>query len=66
MNQGYDRVLAILTGHFGDTLSPMNIIGVSPENDYFHLFDYWRWDEDNINSKLVNEYDWEVAPDTSA
>ena len=35
------------------------------KNDYFHLFDYWRWDEDNINSKLVNEYDWDVAPDTS-
>ena len=48
-----------------DTLSGEYHRSFTQKNDYFHLFDYWRWDEDNINSKLVNEYDWEVAPDTS-
>ena len=44
-----------------DTLSGEYHRSFTQKNDYFHLFDYWRWDEDNINSKLVNEYDWEVA-----
>ena len=48
-----------------DTLSGEYHRSFTKKNDYFHLFDYWRWDEDLINSKLVNEYDWEIAPDTS-
>ena len=48
-----------------DTLSGEYHRSFTTKNDYFHLFDYWRWDEDLINSKLVNEYDWEIAPDTS-
>jgi glucosamine--fructose-6-phosphate aminotransferase (isomerizing) len=35
-------------------------------SDYFHVFDYWRWDEDTINKTLINEYDWECAPDTNS
>ncbi len=48
-----------------DTLSGEYHRSFTKKNDYFHLFDYWRWDEDLINSNLVNEYDWEIAPDTS-
>ncbi len=48
-----------------DTLSGEYHRSFTKKNDYFHLFDYWRWDEDLINSKLVNEFDWEIAPDTS-
>ena len=32
---------------------------------YFHIFDYWRWDEPQIDDVLLNEYDWEKAPDTN-
>lgn len=28
-----------------------------------HIFDYWRWDEKQIDDTLA-EYDWEKAPDT--
>lgn len=33
--------------------------------DYFHVFDYWRWDEHIIDDCLLNEYSWEKAPDTN-
>ena len=63
------KAMTEIIGYFNrslwDTLSGEYHRSFTQKNDYFHLFDYWRWDEDNINSKLVNEYDWEVAPDTS-
>jgi glucosamine--fructose-6-phosphate aminotransferase (isomerizing) len=34
------------------------------EQDHLFMFDYLRWDEGTINSTLINEYDWETAPDT--
>tara|TARA_Y200000002_G_C22675785_1_gene661996 strand:- start:1802 stop:2848 length:1047 start_codon:yes stop_codon:yes gene_type:complete len=35
------------------------------KTDYFHIFDYWRWDENLINEVLLNEYEWEKAQDTN-
>ncbi|MCA0389054.1 MAG: glucosamine 6-phosphate synthetase [Bacteroidetes bacterium] len=32
--------------------------------DYFHMFDYYRWDEDQLEQLLHNEYGWEKAIDT--
>jgi glucosamine--fructose-6-phosphate aminotransferase (isomerizing) len=48
-----------------DTFSGEYYRSFTEKKDYFHLFDYWRWDEDEINDSLLNEYDWEMAPDTS-
>lgn len=31
---------------------------------YFDIYKYIKWDEDEINSTLINEYNWEVADDT--
>lgn len=39
---------------------------ISPKNDYYHLFDYYRWDENEINNLLQNEYQWETAIDTKS
>jgi hypothetical protein len=36
-----------------------------PHRDYFHLYDYIRWDEDDIDRLLFEEYDWERAIDTT-
>jgi glutamine---fructose-6-phosphate transaminase (isomerizing) len=47
-----------------DTLSGEYYRSFTEKSDYYHVFDYWRWDEDLINSTL-DEYDWERAPDTS-
>jgi hypothetical protein len=34
------------------------------KSDYYHIFDYWRWEEKTCNETL-SHYDWELAPDTS-
>lgn len=34
------------------------------KKDFTYLFDYCPWDEEVINDLLINEYNWELAPDT--
>lgn len=47
-----------------DTLSGEYYRSFAEKTDYFHIFDYWRWDENQIN-KTLDTYDWERAPDTT-
>jgi glutamine---fructose-6-phosphate transaminase (isomerizing) len=47
-----------------DTLSGEYHRSFTQKSDYFHIFDYWRWDEKQIDDTLAL-YDWEKAPDTS-
>lgn len=66
----YLRLKAMLQspGYFNsslwDTLSGEYYRSFSEKSDYFHIFDYWRWDEKQIDGTLA-EYDWEKAPDTN-
>ena len=46
-----------------DTLSGEYYRSFSEKTDYYHIFDYWRWDEKQIDDILA-QYDWEKAPDT--
>ena len=39
---------------------------IAPKKDYYHLFDYYRWDETEINELIQNEYKWETAIDTKS
>jgi len=48
-----------------DTLSGEYYRSFTKKKDYYHIFDYWRWDEEQVNQTLIKEYDWELAPDTS-
>ena len=48
-----------------DTLSGEYYRSFASKSDYFHIFDYWRWDEATIDNTLVDEYDWEKASDTN-
>jgi glutamine---fructose-6-phosphate transaminase (isomerizing) len=48
-----------------DTLSGEYYRSFTEKKDYYHIFDYWRWDEKIIDDTLLNHYDWEKAPDTS-
>ncbi len=48
-----------------DTLSGEYFRSFKKKTDYFHLYDYWKWDENEINKTLLNDYDWELAPDTT-
>jgi len=47
-----------------DTLLGEYYRSFTEKSDYFHIFDYWRWDEKLIEETLDAEYDWEHAPDT--
>jgi glucosamine--fructose-6-phosphate aminotransferase (isomerizing) len=47
-----------------DTLSGEYYRSFGEKTDYFHIFDYWRWDEHTVDETL-DAYDWERAPDTS-
>lgn len=47
-----------------DTISGEYYRSFTNKSDYYHIFDYWRWDEELIDQTL-DKYDWERAPDTS-
>lgn len=47
-----------------DTLSGEYYRSFSKKSDYFHVFDYWTWEERAVDDCL-KEYDWELAPDTN-
>ena len=71
MRYQYLRLNAMLKslGYFNsslwDTLSGEYWRSYHKKIDYFHVFDYWRWEEDLIDDVLLGEYDWEKAPDTN-
>ena len=48
-----------------DTLSGEYYRSFNKKTDYYHIFDYWRWEEKTIDDTLINQYDWETAPDTN-
>ncbi|MDY6934528.1 MAG: hypothetical protein SVZ03_09950 [Spirochaetota bacterium] len=48
-----------------DTISGYFSYYVIPHN-YLYLFQYVKWDETEINTKLISEFDWEIATDTKS
>lgn len=46
-----------------DTLSGEYYRSFTKKSDYYHIFDYWRWDEKLIDETLA-DYEWEKAADT--
>jgi glutamine---fructose-6-phosphate transaminase (isomerizing) len=69
LNYQYLRCRAMLQspGYFNrslwDTVSGEYYRSFTEKSDYFHIFDYWRWDERLIEDTL-DLYDWERSPDT--
>ncbi len=47
-----------------DTVSGEYHRSFTTKEDYFHIFDFWRWDERIVDETLAR-YDWEKAQDTS-
>ena len=37
-----------------------------PQKDYYSFFDYYQWNEKEIEDLIINEYDWETAKDTKS
>lgn len=46
-----------------DTLSGEYYRSITKKTDYYHIYDYWQWDEKIINA-VLDSYGWEKAPDT--
>jgi asparagine synthetase B (glutamine-hydrolysing) len=49
-----------------DTFGSFAVRYLAPKKDYFQLFDYYLWNENEINTLIQNEYDWEKATDTDS
>jgi hypothetical protein len=70
MRYQYLRFNAMLKspGYFNnslwDTLSGEYYRSFNKKSDYYHIFDYWRWDEKLIDQTL-DDYEWEKAADTT-
>ena len=62
------RAMLQSPGYFNDslwdTLSGEYHRSFTTKSDYFHIFDYWHWNEKQIDDTLL-DYDWERAPDTT-
>ena len=55
---------AYLNSSIPDTLGSFASRTLKPHRDYFHLYDYLLWDEQEIDAVLFDEYNWERAIDT--
>lgn len=55
---------AYINGSVLDTVGSFISRSVMPHRDYFHLYDYFQWDEQRIDRLLIEEYEWERAVDT--
>lgn len=70
LNYHYHRFGAMLgnLGYFNrslwDTLSGEYYRSFTEKTDYYHVYDYWRWEEDVIDDTL-DTYGWERATDTN-
>ena len=49
-----------------DTAGSFVVRYIAPKRDYYHLFDYYKWDEDEITNLIKDEYQWETAIDTNS
>jgi asparagine synthetase B (glutamine-hydrolysing) len=59
-NPGY------LNSSLYDTIGAFVSRYMTERKDYYHFFDYVQWDEHQIESTIINEYEWETAPDTKS
>ncbi len=55
---------SLINNSIWDTFGSFLSRYAAPKKDYYHLFDYWRWDQKEIENILFNEYEWETAIDT--
>lgn len=62
------KLMAKSPGYFNsslwDTLSGEYYRSFTEKSDYHHIFDYWHWDEELVDSTL-DSYSWERAVDTT-
>ena len=49
-----------------DTLGSFSSRYMFPKKDYYSFFDYYQWNEKEIEELIINEYNWERAIDTNS
>ena len=54
-----------LNSSLWDSLSGEYYRSFKTKKDYYYIYDYLKWDEQLLEKTLINEYDWEIASDTS-
>lgn len=54
-----------INSSIADTMGSFATRYLEKKSDYFHMFDYYQWDEREIDDLIVNTYEWELATDTS-
>lgn len=64
--QHFMAIPAYFNSSIIDTLTSFYSYYAQPRHGYHQLFDYIRWDEDQIVQTLINEYNWETSPDTAS
>lgn len=47
-----------------DTVGSFVSRSIVPHRDYYHMYDYYRWNEKEIDELVLGEYRWETAIDT--
>lgn len=47
-----------------DTLGSFASRYMAKKSDYYHMFDYYQWNEKEIEDLIIDEYKWETAIDT--
>jgi glutamine---fructose-6-phosphate transaminase (isomerizing) len=65
--------LKIMLGNFSyfNSSIPDTLIGefsrsIRKHNDYYYLFNYFKWNEQKLNKVLLNDYDFEKSTDTDS
>ena len=58
------KSLGYFNASLWDTISGEYYRSFTKKTDYFHIYDYWQWDEEVCDNTL-KLYDWELAPDTN-
>ena len=58
------KSMGYFNGSIWDTISGEYFRSFTKKSDYYHLFDYWKWDE-KLTDMTLSKYDWELAPDTN-
>lgn len=55
---------AYLNASLADTATGFLSFYVEKRRDYYNLFDFIPWDEDEVNRTIFEEFNWENAPDS--
>ena len=49
-----------------DTLIGEYSRSIKKHNDYYYIFNYIRWDENELNKILLDQYEWEKSVDSNS